>query len=486
MSHLSYKCVDGFGVAMLPPEKERELAEHMVADALRGMWHAIAQVCPKEGYGPFYLDLDGETAEAPTDEWLDAFLAQVIAAVRCLFPGVPPSDERFGITVATSGVRLGMPLKSGGIGCKVGIHVYFPRLPANLEMMLVMAAYVRMKTYTTVAAAGFNPEKFVDDKVYGNGKGLRWVWVLKSTPCPKCKAVTRAFTCTNCGRKAMAKSDPKDVIDPTASMYVPAFRMDGTGTRTVTFSATKNTPDVDLMLECSVRSPVYSEPCSGFVIPVDAPSVRNAKTNMYTDDATADKVVKKPLEITTLSPAALAALELALQRYDTHYASVKVREVKEMQYAQPGRRGYLVFLVRGVDARYCTVVGRHHDGDNVFFTATPKGLQLHCGSDTCKAAGAVNRGVLQEFTLVESQHLFGDILSAAPATVSMAAAATKDNVPGSALSAGGGGVISGSSGGDFGSDSGAPLVIVPVPHSPLLSYVAMRQKDMMGKRLRLK
>ena len=405
-SHYTYDNLHGMGVMRVSlGSGTRQLAAAYVCDFGAGRFSALTENRPP--IFRFYIDYDMLFANFPgaAEESLYKFMERIEKRELAKFyPGVPDTSPLFTSTVASSGII------STIAGFKVGMHVYYPRLYVNTEQALyITTAIINALVHERVPPVGLTWEKIVDQAVYGEGRGLRWVWHFKAGPCPICcssgtsaadksrkrkagHAGHSAYceTCNNSGR----------VADTSTSMYAPLYRVDGTCARTLVMPTCRNTPSVDLMLECSLRAFYAPEPTEGFVtyagaapIPKFITAKRGGTRVQFSDEAAAHRSAAAG---TTHHAPESATIEdipcdsdrgrvllAAIRRQDEHWRKLDLSRISKHRVRT--ERAYYKVNVRGEGSGHCLNLQGDHRSARIYFLVRASGITQRC---FCKCADA--------------------------------------------------------------------------------------------------
>ena len=434
-SYGNLHCLGRLKVA--PGEGTRKLAETVVNGWNLGFYSAFSETKPPGNTFRMFIDYDlvwgGEPNEAVWAE-LEKMEKDI---VRSFWPGIPATDRVFQSTVCTSGFKVLPPKEvpqtpegrapttsaSGAVPpldrggpvpqdtrpttillhrVKTGIHVYYPYLYVTAEVAKTIVATLAYRAKCawpdTFAEQWGN---MVDAGPY-NQCALRWVYQFKAVKCA-CESTRRVGPgkCGMCGGAGV-------VPDLSASMYAPAYRVDGTGTRRVIPGNPRMYPTVALMLECSLRQYCANEVTAGFVLPPDAVPVPDrwggTAALTATGAATAKKKPRNPLdEFEGEDPSvALAACGKKRGRVLETYASGSpefqvveqtIRECPQGRWAHASLRNlkkyqggkgpgdsavYYTAGIEGEGAGFCLNIKASHRHCRVWFLIKPGGLEQRC------------------------------------------------------------------------------------------------------------
>ncbi len=402
-SHYTYDNLHGMGVMRVGlGDGTRQLAAAYVRDFTSGRFSALTENKPATGAFRFYMDYDWMFSTFPgaAEESLLKFAERVEKReLAKFFADVPDTSPLFVSTVASSGVI------STAAGFKAGMHVYYPRLYVTTEQALyVTTAIINALTHERAPPAGTTWEKIVDQAVYGEGRGLRWVWQFKAGPCPICcsggpadksrkrKAsgpVGQGAFCETCGGRGR-------VADTSTSMYAPLYRVDGTCARALITPSCRNAPTVELMLECSLRAYFSPEPTPGFApypgaapIPKFITHKRGGTRVQFSDDAAlrasngasgSSTTADAPEDIPCESDRGRALLA-AIRHQDEHWRKLDISRISKHR----GRsdRPYYKVNVRGEGSGHCLNMQGDHRTAKIYFLVRASGVTQHC---FCKCA----------------------------------------------------------------------------------------------------
>ena len=394
-SHNMYGNMHFMGVMHVPAgQPTRELAKAYVTDFIAGHYSAMTENKP-DGAARFYIDYDLEFYEWPSEAKWRIMEALEKAALLKFYPAHKLDDAMFTSTVTSSGVT-NVLAADGRAAFKVGIHVYYPNLYVTVEQALFLstAILVALKQRFPDEPPGYW-EKKLDQAVYGEGRGLRWVYQFKHCACAcgaasktkrksssaKADAAPRCTACAGCGY----------VPDVSSSMHAPLYRVTGFGNRTFFDAAVRHTPTVELMLECSLRAYERATPTDGFVRYATAapiPLLLAAKTKRSpagttvacTGDALFNKW-NKDADTEAFSDTSVEAqiIQAAIRGKDTHWANVRVKALFKRR--SKVRSAYFKVQVQGEGSGYCLNYRQSHRSATVYFIVRSRGLIQKC---TCR------------------------------------------------------------------------------------------------------
>ena len=220
----------------------------------------------------------------------------------------------------------------------------------------------------------------------------------------------------------------------SSSMHAPLYRVSGYGERSFFSAATRHTPTVALMLECSLRAFETAQPTPGFVRYATAPPIpallqykltRSAaaaaargapNTNMTYAACSGDALLKTWTkdannESLPLSSVEARLLQACIRAKDANWVAVRVKAVFKRR-AKARQTLYYRVLVEGEGSGYCLNYRRSHRSASAYFLVRARGVVQLC---TCKCVDVRSSGKScsafesTEFALSENEHavLFG-------------------------------------------------------------------------------
>ena len=353
-----------------------EFAAAIVADFRARRFTCFAEVVPG-GDKPMRLYFDFDLADAsPLDEDMWSEMEHILLEeLRKFYKDT--ADTTFTALVLSSGMRAGPE------GHKAGVHVVFENLYVTVDQALYISSAVIARAERRWPAADGVWRKRIDQAVYGKGRGLRWAWQFKATPCHKCCLVD------DTGRRtASAKGCPEcvrgKVPDTDASMYSPLYRLCHNGCRHPFPDAVRLDPSVELLLLASVRGDALCvAPTPGFLVYEGAPPKPALVSGRAKDDTRVvmegDAEVKRAVgggakaSVVPEGTAAFRAVQSAIRRSHAAYADLDLRLLT--QFASG--KGFKA-IVKGHGARFCQNVGRDHKQATIKFVVSKKGLRQEC------------------------------------------------------------------------------------------------------------
>ena len=394
-SHNMYGNMHFMGVMHVPAgEPTRELAAAYITDFYAGRYSAITENKPA-GAVRFYIDYDWETPTWPSEAQWRTVEAIEKAALLKFYPAGKLDDAMFASIVTSSGVAN--VNADGRSAFKVGLHVYYPNLYVTIEQALFLSTAILVTLKQRFPEeAGW--DKKLDQAVYDEGRGLRWVYQFKHGACacgaaskPKRRGpapktdVPRCALCAGCGY----------VPDVSSSMHAPLYRVNGYGTRTFFDAAVRHTPTVELMLEFSLRAYERATPTDGFVryataAPIPVLLLQKAKRGAAaargpgvsvtcTGDALFNKWTKdSDSEELALSSMEARVIQAALRAKDSHRSALRVKALFKRKSA---RSSYFKVQVQGEGSGYCLNYRQSHRSATVYFIVRPRGFIQKC---TCR------------------------------------------------------------------------------------------------------
>ena len=447
-SHNMYGNLHFMGVMHVPPGvPTRELAGAVCADFFAGRFGAMTENKP-EGAWPFYIDWDLEFEGWPSETQWRVTEAIEKAAIVKFYPGAKLDDAQFTSTVTTSGVT-NTTASNGRTIFKVGMHAYYPQLFVNQEQALFLstAIIVALKQRFPDEPLG-TWERRLDQAVYGDGRGLRWVYQFKHGPCAcgatnKPKRAGRATAADGTDPSAAAAAMPKQhaprcaqcagcgyVPDVSSSMHAPLYRVTGFGNRTFFDAATRHTPTVELLLECSLRAYARAQPTPGFVryataapIPLlllktkrgAGGSSSGAAAAGVTVACTGDTLFNRwdkatDAEALPLTSTEARVIQACLRAKDVNWTGLRVKALFKQRSA---RSSYFKVRVQGEGSGYCLNYRQSHRSAAVYFIVRSRGVVQKC---TCRCMDVRSSGKpcgafeSTEFALTEDEAaaLFGN------------------------------------------------------------------------------
>jgi hypothetical protein len=377
-SHYSYGG-GAIGVVDIPLGLPTESLAQAVCDDTRAGIHTACMWTENkpDGFSPMYMDLDIKLppgAPPPTDTWFAEFETRaVLEEVRKFWPARDVHDPVFRVLVLASGLRI----KDDG-SCKAGVHLVWQHLMVDVDMAVTLASAVTARAEAEWPEAPGVWADRVDHRVYARGKGLRWAWQFKSTPCTKCAGVAaarRTHECCVTGK----------VPDFTESMYYPVYYLNGDGSRTALRDC-RAAPTAELLMAASIRSSASDAPTDGFVLYAGRAPPRIIKTSCGGAKvvvASGAHVTRSGVPVEVTSPEARQLLAM-VRGYHTMYANTTLASVTR---AAHGR--YYRVEVDGPGAAYCLNMRGDHRSRHVYFYVDATGIvvQCHCGCATVRAGG---------------------------------------------------------------------------------------------------
>ena len=393
VTHLTYGGLYGMGKLAVPPgEGLRTFAQALCRDFVAGWVSAITENKPAGAPMRFYLDYDVEGAEYPSEEaWRQLEQVEKQELGR-FFSDRPGTDPIFSSTVATSGV-LDITAPDGSRLFKSGIHVYYPNLFVTVEMALYITTAILSAAKKRWPKAEGVWEKQIDQKVYAEKRGLRWVYQGKAKVCERCKDVkrpggSRRVWCDDCDGSGQ-------VVDLNASMYAPLYRVDGTYKRVPIVPACRTAPTPDLLLECSIMAVFAPAPTAGFVLYPGAepkPSLKSSSktvTLVTGGDAQVRASLKSGVAEQVPHGSLLhQAIQAAVRRLNPLYQHVDVRQA--LKFSSTTKSVFYRVYVSGKGSGYCLNIGRDHHSVRVYFLFLKSGIRQKCCCECATAEGRVS------------------------------------------------------------------------------------------------
>ena len=382
LSHQCYGNLGFNGRLCVPVEDTPAFARACVADFAAGNFYAFTENRPRlpdgrECASRMYFDYDIETVDGrPPSETMFRRLEWLEKRVLARFlPSLPEDSPVFTSVVCASGVRTAAPKAAGAPPVyAAGVHVYYPHLYLTLVEALYVCTAVQSAAKAQLAEYA-TPDQWAqggDLNVYGESRGLRWVWQLKDQACPACAPAAAARTRARSGGACDTCDGAGRVPDLASSMYSPIYRVDGRGVRTPVSPDPRLRPTVDLMLECSLRAHYMLESTPGFVVYPGAEPVPKVRA---LTGAAAGVLKESGLEEGAKAVAAAAAV---LRRLDPHWSRLQVDRLTQHVSDKGRRRTYFKAAVSGEGSGYCANYGKDHRSARVYFILKPEGVLQRC------------------------------------------------------------------------------------------------------------
>jgi hypothetical protein len=392
-THVTYGDLYRMGKLSVPPgDATWEYAKAYCLDFYAGWVSAMSENKPQNAAMRFYIDYDFVEDVYPSeDTWRALEIIEKQELTR-FFAGKSADDRLFNSTVATSGV-VDVVNEDGVRQFKTGIHVYYPNLYVSVEMALYISTAIISSAKKRWPKADGVWEKTIDQKVYADRRGLRWVYQGKAKPCEHCKDAKRSGPGTAKRAWCQECDSTGQVVDLNASMYAPLYRVDGEYKRTAIVPAARYAPTPELMMECSLLAIFSPEPSSGFALYPGAepiPVLKATKASQVKVVASGDIQIKAAIKSSASEPVAASSavysvLQNAIRALDPMYAAVDIRHA--LKYSSSSKSTFYRVYVCGKGSGYCMNMGRDHHKARVYFVVMKSGLRQKCCCECPTAAG---------------------------------------------------------------------------------------------------
>ncbi len=386
VTHLTYGGLDGMGkLSISPGDSLNAFAQAYCRGFAAGWVSAITENKPAGAPMRFYLDYDFEEETYPCEEAWRQLEEMEKQELGRFFPDRLSTDPIFQSVVATSGV-LDSTAPDGSRRFKSGIHVYYPNLFVTVEMALYISTAILSAAKKRWPKQEGVWEKQIDQKVYAEKRGLRWVWQAKSKDCERCKdGGVAAKRPTGGVRKPWCEecSSSGQVVDLNASMYAPLYRVDGTYRRTLIVPACRVAPTPALMLECSIMAVFSPEPTPGFMLYPGAepkPYLKHT-ARAVTLCTSGDTQIKSAMKssVSTVVPRdspVFRTIENAVRQVHPMYKFIDARQV--LRFNSASSSVFYRVYITGKGSGFCQNINRDHKGARVYFLFLKSGVRQKC------------------------------------------------------------------------------------------------------------